>query len=173
MQKSGFPKIGHYVGFWQIGSHIGSVFVNVRQYYVLIIMYIMKKYTLNITLFTKINVCQFALCPSLQIYWLSNIKSWQYIKFLFLILPSTKEDMSYQQQTTHTLALKFITNCESLKFVIVLKNAFILVLSVLCYCGKCDMCTAMTCLFVVYLPKQSSVVIYVLGLSNFLVSCHL
>ena len=22
MQKSGFPKIRHYVGFWQIGSHI-------------------------------------------------------------------------------------------------------------------------------------------------------
>ena len=22
MQKSGFPKMHHYVGFWQIGSHI-------------------------------------------------------------------------------------------------------------------------------------------------------
>ena len=22
MQKSGFPKMRHYVGFWQIGSHI-------------------------------------------------------------------------------------------------------------------------------------------------------
>ena len=22
MQKSGFPKVRHYVGFWQIGSHI-------------------------------------------------------------------------------------------------------------------------------------------------------
>ena len=22
MQKSGFPKLDHYVGFWQIGSHI-------------------------------------------------------------------------------------------------------------------------------------------------------
>ena len=25
MQKSGFPKMRHYIGFWQIGSHIAAI----------------------------------------------------------------------------------------------------------------------------------------------------
>ena len=72
--------------------------------------------------------------------------------------------MNFQKQTTHTLDLKFIVNCEI--FVLITS---ILVSSAVCFVGKRDVCAAITC----SLGGLSTVAMLcgnVLGLSNVIVS---